>query len=191
MTLEPDLDHARAFVAALTGSPSTVVCFQTLDDQANGDRGRARSELVQTIWGSLEDGETAECLADFNGRGSGVYITVNELNHGNPIIGADVVPRKAHHVTRIRALFVDCDDVEPDLSVLPAPSITVQSARGRHHYWTAPGIAVDQFKHAQRALAIRLGTDIVVNDPSRVMRLPGYWHRKRDPFLVKLLEVTE
>lgn len=188
--LHPNLEHARSFVAALTGLASTVVTFQTLDDHANGDRGRARSELVQTIWGSLEDGETPDVLADFNRRGAGVYITVNELNHGDPLIGGEVVPRKAQHVTRIRALFVDCDQGDPDLTGYPAPRIAVRSARGNHYYWTTDFVAVERFKIAQRTLALRLGTDVVVNDPCRVMRLPGFYHRKRDPFLVQLLKVN-
>ncbi len=186
--MNPDLAHTRAYVAALTGSPGTMMCFQTLDDQANGNRGRARSDLVQTIWGSLDDGETPDVLADFNRRGAGVYVTVNELNHGQPMLGADVVSRLARHVTRIRALFIDCDGAIPDLSLIPEPSFAVRSARGPHFYWRT-SMPVEQFKPAQRRLADVLGTDIAVNDPCRVMRLPGFYHRKQDPFLVKMSEL--
>ncbi len=191
--LLPDLRYTRHFIAALTGSSSTMLCFQTLDDQAmssaanNGDRGRARSELVQTIWGSFDDGETPELLADFNRRGSGIYVTVNQLNDGRPQLdNGEVVQRKAQNVTAIRSLFVDCDGVEPDLSSVPEPSITVRSARGAHHYWLVRDCAITDFKAAQQHLARTFGTDIAVNDPCRVMRLPGYWHRKREPVMVTM-----
>ncbi|HMM36237.1 MAG TPA: virulence-associated E, partial [Thermoanaerobaculia bacterium] len=67
-----------------------------------------------------------------------------------------------------------------------SPSFSVESKAGPHNYWTlAPGAALDAFKPAQQQLSAFYGTDASVNDLPRVMRVPGFFHRKAEPFLVK------
>ena len=68
--LEVDLEQAGRFIAALTGKSGTAVTFQTFDDGP-----RARPGLVQVLHGTLD--QHAETLTELNGRGAGVYITIN------------------------------------------------------------------------------------------------------------------
>src|SRR5262249_12827835 len=53
------------------------------------------------------------------------------------------------------------------------------------------GIALDAFTPTQELIAKRFGSDPKVKDLPRVMRLPGFWHRKGEPFMVRIIEVHE
>jgi Virulence-associated protein E/Primase C terminal 2 (PriCT-2)/RepB DNA-primase from phage plasmid len=56
-----------------------------------------------------------------------------------------------------------------------------------HAYWLADDLPLDEFKPLQKALAERFGSDPMVVDLPRVMRLPGTLHLKGAPQLVRLL----
>jgi hypothetical protein len=71
------------------------------------------------------------------------------------------------------------------------PSIVVESSPGkRHFYWRIDNCPLEAFAGAQKALAAALGTDPAVCDLPRVMRLPGFWHRKGKPFMTRLVSVS-
>ena len=57
--------------------------------------------------------------------------------------------------------------------------------RVRHRVEYAPDTPIDEFPAVQTALAKRFSGDLAVSDPSRVMRLPGFYHQKKDadPFM--------
>jgi predicted P-loop ATPase len=51
---------------------------------------------------------------------------------------------------------------------------------------------LDAFTPAQEAIAKRYGSDASVKDLARVMRLPGFYHRKTaEPFLSRMIEATD
>jgi len=91
-------------------------------------------------------------------------------------------------VALARCLFVDFDDgCSPALAgqkireaELPDPSILVHSGGGAHAYWLLEEPVTDmaQWTAAQRGLIATLGSDPVIHNPSRVMRLPGFANRK-------------
>lgn len=163
-----DLEAARSFLAALTGDGGAAVVWQSFDDSK-----KKRKHLARVLNGTLD--EHAAELAVLNSKGAGIFVTVNATDGGG---------RQASNVTALRAIFVDADDtVLPPLAL--APSFTVHSARGPHAYWLlAPGEPLERFTDAQTQLARALGTDPTVKDLSRVMRVPGFWHRKGEPLLV-------
>ncbi len=172
-----DLDQARAYLRALDAQAQSW-CFQTFDDGSG-----KRQALAHTLHGSLDD--LAPRLAELNSRGAGVFVTVNEVPRGKP--------RKADKVTRVRAVFADFDDGERDNDAaikaadLP-PSIIVQSSPSkRHAYWLTDDVALSDFTPMQAAIIAKLGSDKAIKDLSRVMRLPGFWHRKGAPQKVQLL----
>lgn len=175
--LAPNLNEAGAFLEALASGER--VMFQTFDD------GEAkRGNLVAVVPASAS--ALPRNLAELNERGAGVFVMVNA--------GAQ---RRADAVTRVRALFADFDRPDPgrEFSGLPlAPSIIVESSPGKHHaYWLADPAApwpLAEFAEAQRRIAAALGTDPKVCDLPRVMRLPGYWHRKAQPFMVRVVRNT-
>ena len=47
-------------------------------------------------------------------------------------------------------------------------------------------VKLDEFTDLQQALIARFNGDPKVSDLPRVLRLPGFYHRKGDPFLVRI-----
>jgi len=90
-----------------------------------------------------------------------------------------------------RSCFVDFDDAASSEALtriraagLPEPSIVIASGRstGTHAYWILrePTDDFGAWRRAQTALIESLGSDPVVKNPSRVMRLPGTHNTKHD-----------
>jgi hypothetical protein len=126
-----------------------------------------------------------EQLSRLNDRGAGVFVMANE---------GDLNGRRAANVVAIRALFVDLDDAP--LTVLDAspvpPHIVIESSPDRFHaYWRVTGCPVDSFSPLQKQLAERFGGDPKVCDLPRVMRLPGFYHRKAAPFLTRIFSCND
>jgi hypothetical protein len=121
-------------------------------------------------------------LVKWNDKGAGVFFTVNATD-GNG--------RQAHNIVGVRAVFVDLDGapLAPVLECGLDPHDVVESSPRRYHaYWLVDDCPLDQFELVQRALAQRFGGDPSVHDLPRVMRLPGFIHRKGDPFVTRMLE---
>lgn len=168
----PDLASAERFLAML-GPRHT---FQTFDDGPAKDRA-----LSRVLHGTLA--QHADTLADLNARGAGVFVMVN---------AGDGRGRKSDNVQQVRALFVDLDGapLEPVTLGPLAPNVTVESSPGRYHaYWLTDDCALEAFKPIQQALAARFAADPKVCDLPRVMRVPGFLHRKGEPFRSRLLTV--
>ena len=151
------------YIGALTGSADTPVTFQTFDDSE-----KKRGSLAKVVHGSVW--ECFAALRELNLAGAGVFVTVNET---------DGAGRKTENVKRVRALFVDFDgsSAEPHLE----PSFSVESARGEHWYWVVNDCDLSRFEPLQSQLAKAYGSDPKVKDLPRVMRLPGFAHRKAEP----------
>ena len=167
--LEPNLDAARAFLEAL--EPAGQFCFQTFDDS-----GEKRPALIWQGHGTID--EHALHLAELNEQGAGVFVTVNRT---------DGQGRRESNITGIRALFIDGDDkAYPDKwHVLPSMTCS-RDATHWHAYWIIRPISEDLafFKAAQMKLITHYGTDPKIKDLPRVMRIPGFHHRKSDPLMV-------
>ena len=100
-------------------------------------------------------------LIKFNVQGAGVFVTVNETNFNG---------RTTKNIVSVR----------------------VESSPGRFQaYWRVKGVALDQFKKIQQVLIKRFRGDPAVHDLPRVMRLPGFFHRKAAPAMVRIVKVVE
>lgn len=179
MTTPQDEHPALAFLAVM--APGESIAFRTFDDSE-----AKRGWLVVN-----RCGQPAAILRDLtalNAKGAGVFWTVNRTD------GTGV---KAENITAVRALFLDFDDADPTraerlpgMFALP-PSAIIESSPGKHHvYWLVSGWPLDQFTHAQATLAAHYGTDWRVTDLPRVMRLPGFLHRKAEPFETRTLQLA-
>ena len=169
-----DFNEAQRFLTLLD-EESANWTFQTFDDSKRKDR-----TLARIFHGSLDT--HAHALAELNARGAGIFVTVAET---------DGRGRKEANIKRIRAVFVDLDGspLEPVLSGSLLPHITVESSPQRFHaYWLVSDCPLDQFKPIQKALATRFKGDKAVHDLPRVMRLPGFWHCKGDPYRTRILD---
>jgi DNA primase RepB-like protein len=175
------LDAAARFLSLL--DERDAFTFQTFPDAAK-DAGSAGSP-PRVYHGSLD--ELGPLLVSLNEEGAGIFAMVNA---GDGVVreGAKTC-RTAANVIRVRALFVDLDDapIAPVLaSALPPDWVVHSSAARWHAYWKVPDYPLERFACAQAALARRCGGDLAVKDLPRVMRIPGFFHRKSDPFLSTL-----
>jgi len=179
-----DKDAALRFLDAI--APGEPVLFQTFDDSDN--RGGTFARVIPAPAGVIP-----EQLLSLNSAGAGVFFCVNQTDNTGR--------RATENVTAIRALFVDFDTPDPERPERVAdlfklePSAVIESSPGKHHvYWmldTGAGqLALDDFKPAQKALAAAFGGDATVNDLPRVMRLPGFIHRKGEPFQTRILSLS-
>lgn len=172
----PDLAQARKFITLLADAAGTEIeVFQALPEAPGCV---AKTAMMK---GALE--EYGEQLQRLNTAGAGVFVTVNET---------DGKGRKASNITRIRALFVDLDGAPQEALHEAAlePHVIVESSPGRWHaYWVIEPVMADaeSFKRYQSELAKRFGGDQSVIDLPRLMRLPGFWHRKGKPFMTRIV----
>lgn len=150
-----------------------LLTFQSFDDTP------AKRRSLATI----RHGQFTACepaLRDLNARGAGIFWMVNR---------GDGKGRAAANVASIRALFLDLDGapLQPVLEAGVAPHAVVESSPGKWHaYWQVSGCPTARFKEAQQALARRFGGDQSVCDLPRVLRVPGFLHRKGEPFVSRI-----
>ena len=166
---------AQRFLDVL--APGERVTFQTFGDSDS------RKALIQILHGTLS--EHADKLAELNARGAGVFWMAN---------AGDLKGRKASNVLRVRAAFVDLDGslLQPVQSAPLAPHCTVETSPRRWHaYWRIADCPLADFAPLQKALAARFNGDAKVCDLPRVMRLPGFDHRKRAPFRTRIVELCD
>lgn len=166
-----NLAMALAFLAAFM--LDKFVTFQTFDDSA-----AKRLFLARILHGPLE--KHAPTLIRLNAKRAGVYMMVN---------AGDGKGRAKRNVIAVRALFLDLDSAPLPDSWHLLPHLLVRSSPGRHQiFWLVEGILLHEFSTMQEALANHYGGDTSVTDLPRVMRLPGFYHHKREPVMVQLLE---
>lgn len=182
---EPDLIEARRFLDLL--DPVGTFTFQTFADKKSSSGG---GRLNCVLHGSFDD--HTEHLADLNRQGAGIFVMVNE---GNGVVHpGNKTCRTAKNIIRVRCAFVDLDGspLEPVLKAPLQPSIVVESSLNRWHaYWQIKDCPLEQFKLLQIALAEKYDGDLAVNDLCRVMRLPGFFHKKNDPFMTRIVDINE
>jgi putative DNA primase/helicase len=172
---ETDRRDAEKFLTALDPAASTFT-FQTFDD----DEDRKDGALIRVFHGSLD--RHWRTLCRLNERGAGIFVTVNET---------DGKARKAKNITRVRAPHVDLDGAPLPTKFHAEPHIIIESSPGRWHvYWLVADLPLDEFTPLQKRLIALYGSDTSVHDLPRVMRLPGFIHRKAEPFLSRLIEVN-
>lgn len=172
---QPDAKAMIEFIRLLHPDKTIPVCFQTFGDSA-------------AYFFSTLNATTRDRVVSASTNGLTVSVVVNHIV-GNK--------RSADNVTKINALFIDCDNQShtlDDLQALPVPPhIIVETSPGNFHaYWLVRDCDVGQFKTMQKALAVRYKTDPQVCDLARAMRLPGTINWKGDkPFLARIVHRSE
>lgn len=174
--LNIDLSMVSRFLTTLAQvTESDEFTFQVFPE-GQSHKGKAYAKILHGTLAGL--GAT---LMASNREGCGVYVTVNQT---------DGKGRKEGNILQVRALFVDLDGspLEPIQQALIEPHIIVESSPGRFHaYWIVEGVSLKEFSSIQKALAKKFAGDPAVNDLSRVMRLPGFYHLKNTPQQTKII----
>lgn len=148
--------------------------FQTFDDKIINKR------LIKQLHGSIK--QHFNQLAELNQKGAGIYFTVNET---------DLFGRTTQHIKSVRAVFIDLDGAPlPNKFDVP-PSIVLNTSPNKYHcYWIVKDMPLESFSLYQEALANKFNADPKVKDLPRVMRVAGFYHNKRKPYPVKIIQCT-
>jgi RepB DNA-primase from phage plasmid len=198
----PQLAQAWQLLAALDNDEAAQFGYRSFDDHGDDPR------LAVKAFGTLDCGirqhndpakngrpcRPSRLLAYMQGLGAGAFFVVNKL---------DGAGQRLANVTAIRALYVDADsrpEVERLYAFIATAALTPTAlvASGGVHdgveklqaYWRMSGCPVTEFTRAQLSLVSRIGTDPAVQDASRVMRLPGYWHQKGEPRQTHIVSIN-
>lgn len=162
----------------LTGSRETAIRLRFVHDQERGRSLPDAEGTVAALWPTVIEAQAG---------GFGVFYFLNVIKPG-PGTGYNGAAKDVD-VAAIRVLAIDCDEGLPDAweyHVPPAILVHTSPGKGQALWPVPPGmIKPDEFKQAQRRLVAYYGSDKATVNASRVFRLPGSLHQKREPHLVK------
>ena len=117
-------------------------------------------------------------------------LTINETD-GNG--------RTGQNMKRIRSLFADFDDPDTVLPVFPIkPSMIVESSPSKYHVYffttienESYNVPLASFKGLQESIATKYKTDDSMKDVTKALRIPGFWHCKKEPFFMsRIIDYT-
>jgi putative DNA primase/helicase len=175
-----DAGETSAFLDFL-GDGLGSYAFQTYDD----DKGRNDKERGRTYIGTFED-RRRELVTENRARFA-VHVTINDTAGKS---------RRAANVVSVRKQFVEIDGAHSldeiheiaRTSFLDIAWINESSPGKYHVYFNIAGdVAADLqgFKKRQKQLAALFDGGVESVDLPRVLRLPGFYHHKGDPFMVR------
>lgn len=168
------------YLHALHGQPGEEIHFRLINDR---DKTRPvltfRSTLdrLPEVWPEIDRLNREEHY--------GVFVVVNRLPAGNA--------EKDQDVQGISSWVYEVDDLPKEeqwklIEQMPVPpSLVVETKKSLHVYFlAAPGAKTENYKRIQEK-QIRINhADKTIKNLSRVMRVPGTWHNKAEPFLCRL-----
>ena len=162
--------------------------YQTLDDKAMKGAVPKREALKHLVtFDQMKEYFDYELLRK-NAWGAGIFFTPNNFAHARR--------RQANQCEGVNAWFAEADgkskrDQWKVATRLPLqPSFIVETANSLHLYWLARNATKGRFRDIQTSLIYHIGGDNANKDLSRVFRVPGYNHNKREPFLVRIVHAA-
>ena len=168
-----DLQEAKRFLAALDPD-ATVFTFQVFDDTDRKDKAMAR-----ILHGTLDN--LAPQLEQWNAKGAGIFVVVNKT---------DGQGRKTENIVHVRAVWQEDDTVGSAPALPVVPHVVVETSPGKFHRYVMTDGPVSEFRAVQERLVADYGSDTNAKDAARVLRLPGFYHRKDVPFLVRIAAMS-
>ncbi len=172
--MRPNLNEAERFLTYLDEGAEGFT-FQTFDDSD-----QKRPHLISVKHGTIE--QHADALMELNRQGAGIFVTINQTTLNGRRTGDNIVA--------VRSVFVDLDGapLSPVLASVDTPDLVIETSPSKWHcYWLAD-CPLDRFEAIQKALAVKFNSDGKVCDLNRVMRLPGFYHQKAAPFMVRIVD---
>ncbi|MDB2596156.1 DUF5906 domain-containing protein [Pseudomonadales bacterium] len=138
---------------------------------------------AQKIDGQLDE---LECLLASGSKDSDqIFVQINR---------SDGKGQSKENIVCVRALFVDLDGtpLKHVDRIKLSPHLVVETSPAKFHvYWFVRDVPLSVFTKIQKRLAEIVGSDPSVCDLPRIMRLPGTWHLKGQPFQSKIITKTE
>lgn len=172
--LEPDLETAAAFLQRLDSTEQHT--WQLIHDTKK----RSRSYILHgSIW-DLQD----ELIAKQQ-EGYGVFVCINRT---------DGKGREAKNITAVRAFAADLDGA-PKENIYRfglIPTFTIESSPGKWHSWymldSQDECPLDAYTPTMERLARLIESDHKIVDLPRVLRVPGFYHQKNEPFQTRVVD---
>lgn len=150
--------------------PTDTVCFRIFDDKKGGVFQGLKLQCECGKYKSIE-----ETLRNHNAMHRGIFFVVN---YGG---------QEDNSITRINAQFVEMDtgsfdEQQAKIDAFPLPpSMVMRTQKSYHVYWFMDSTSkVERFRRIQTQLVKRFDGDPMCVNESRVMRLPGFLHCKKD-----------
>lgn len=156
---------------------------------------KKKGSSTAVLEGILSDEPNAQILKDLyllQHQGLGVFFMVNE---GDGIIYPPAeTPRSITSVKTLKSLFIDTDkgDAAKILTYLKAkdtlPHLITQTSNGRYHIYlliedTDKGSGLERWVAIQKHFySMDIGYDQSMHDPSKLLRVPGFYHTKKEPY---------
>lgn len=131
-------------------------------------------------------------IKDFQSK-SKVLMAHNEANRGIFFV-VNSGGNSDRKINKINAQFFECDTLSleeqlENISKFPLePSIIVQTKKSLHVYFLIKNGKVEKFRDIQKKLAKHFNGDGSCINESRVMRVPGFYHCKEEPVMVKCIK---
>lgn len=171
--MQPDYQQAAAYVQSLTGEAveTAALWWRCIHDTDKGVPGHNYFGTLAQVW---------ETLCRYNAEGWGIFCNINAFAH-------DVPERTLQYVWYIRTQVIDLDNLftsqqnyQLAANGNPPPSFAVQSSPGKFHvYWSVqPYQGNERYNALQRKLRQVFDGDKAIIDPTRVLRVPGFYHLK-------------
>lgn len=170
----------RDFFHALGYKDNDIIYLRTFYDPDKSKGTPQNSEIPLSRFDAI-----IPTLQKRNNEKYGVYFVVNGGGHDD-----SGVKRRGY----ARACFIDGDElsIEGQLKFLISfklePSIIIRTQKSLHAYWLTPDGDLKYFRELQERLIQHFGSDPVIKNESRVMRLYGFNHCKADPVPVTLIK---
>lgn len=157
-------------------NPDDEVNLRIFDDRKSGVFSGKKVSVEAGKFTTIE-----ETLKSHNEQNRGIFFVVNHGGHDDTSI------------TRINAQFVEIDDLSfeeqqkmVDAFPLP-PSMVIKTRKSLHIYWFVLDAKVERFREIQKQLVAYFHGDPMCVNESRVMRLPGFYHCKKEPVMVECI----
>ncbi|WP_243449663.1 DNA primase family protein [Clostridium perfringens] len=131
-------------------------------------------------------------MKDFPSK-SKILMAHNEANRGIFFV-VNSGGNSDRKINKINAQFFECDTLSleeqmENISKFPLePSIIVQTKKSLHVYFLIKNGKVEKFRDIQKKLAKHFNGDGSCINESRVMRVPGFYHCKEKPVMVKCIK---
>jgi hypothetical protein len=175
MTGNLDDDLARRFLKILDEKAKSFT-YQTFHDTEAKEKDPSLAYVIP--------GPARDRLLDLHERGAGIYVTVNETS--------DKAIRRDANIIRVRAVWREADAANlPELPI--EPSLIVKTSPGHSHEyflvaddWPADAQGRADFAAVMERMVETYKSDKNAKDLCRVLRVPGFLHRKHEPHLIRI-----
>ena len=158
-------------------NPTETVCFRVFEDKKDGVFHGTKLECECGKYMGIED-----TLKKHNSQNRGIFFVVNYGGQDDEAI------------SRINAQFFEMDsgtfeEQQKKVDTFPLPpSMIIKTQKSLHVYYFLDGTAkVERFRSIQKQLVKQFDGDPVCVNESRVMRLPGFYHCKKEPVMVECI----